>query len=514
MAAASEACSSNLPEQDEVVVYTPLLNGLPKGTDDVQDNQENILKRAKPLTTIVFYFMTIHFLLAFCEIILVAPLTRLFENSLCLSHFDFPVGGIDESLCKIPEIQRPLATIRGWKSMFDTIPVLLVAVPIGRLGDYHGRRKIMALALVGVAGSLCEIFTVCAFPKTFPLQLVWLSSVILFLGGGLNSASAFMWAMASESIPQERRSHAFYYIFSAFYVAELVASFTASVTTDISPWIPCGLAMGSVITCLGLLAVMPEPGRSSDNPHSAIPPETPTGDEISSLNTDMKAPSKSQFVNGVTSALSNRNTLLVIPVFLVGIFRYAMLNILIQYASVRFGLKISTGATFYTETAFINIVLFLFLIPRLTTYIRLTYNIKPEIIDLTLVRTSVVLLALGCLAIGLAQSSASLPIGVSVFAAGFGSRVFALSLVSYWISDDTKATLYAAIVVLESLGHAIGDPAIQQIFAASLGLPPFWQAMPFFVGAGFYWLATLSSSFIRLDQGVEHREEPLLDQND
>jgi hypothetical protein len=156
---------------------------------------------------------------------------------------------------------------------------------------------------------------------------------------------------------------------------------------------------------------MPEPGRSSDNPHSAIPPETPTGDEISSLNTDMKAPSKSQFVNGVTSALSNRNTLLVIPVFLVGIFRYAMLNILIQYASVRFGLKISTGATFYTETAFINIVLFLFLIPRLTTYIRLTYNIKPEIIDLTLVRTSVVLLALGCLAIGLAQSSASLPIG-------------------------------------------------------------------------------------------------------
>ena len=122
MAAASEACSSNLPEQDEVVVYTPLLNGLPKGTDDVQDNQENILKRAKPLTTIVFYFMTIHFLLAFCEIILVAPLIRLFENSLCLSHFDFPPGGIDESLCKIPEIQRPLATIRGWKSMFDTIP--------------------------------------------------------------------------------------------------------------------------------------------------------------------------------------------------------------------------------------------------------------------------------------------------------------------------------------------------------------------------------------------------------
>ncbi len=100
--------------------------GTPNVPTNVHDNQENVLKRAKPLTTIVFYFMKIHFFLAFCEIILVAPLIKLFENSLCLSHFDFPVGGIDESLCKIPEIQKPLATIRGWKSMFDTIPGILI----------------------------------------------------------------------------------------------------------------------------------------------------------------------------------------------------------------------------------------------------------------------------------------------------------------------------------------------------------------------------------------------------
>jgi hypothetical protein len=69
---------------------------------------------------------------------------------------------------------------------------------------------------------------------------------------------------------------------------------------------------------------------------------------------------------------------------------------------------------------------------------------------------------------------------VFIFAAGFSSRVSALSLVSYWISDDAKATMYAAITVLESLGHCIGDPTMQQILAASLRLPPFWQALPFF----------------------------------
>jgi hypothetical protein len=45
--------------------------------------------------------------------------------------------------------------------------------------------------------------------------------------------------------------------------------------------------------------------------------------------------------------------------------------------------------------------------------------------------------------------------------------------------------LYAAIAALENLGHAIGDPSLQQIFAATLRLqfPPFWQALPFFVAA-------------------------------
>ena len=122
MAASSAASSSALNDEDPQVAETPLLIKQRGSNGAARNDQESILKRAKPLTSLVFYFMTIHFLLAFCEIILVAPLIKLYENSLCLSYFDFPTGGVEESLCKIPEIQRPLATIRGWKSMFDTIP--------------------------------------------------------------------------------------------------------------------------------------------------------------------------------------------------------------------------------------------------------------------------------------------------------------------------------------------------------------------------------------------------------
>ncbi len=156
---------------------------------------------------------------------------------------------------------------------------------------------------------------------------------------------------------------------------------------------------------------MPDPRKSKDNTYFAIPTEELPPENISD---SLNAPSNPQdelSIDGLRSAFSNRNILLVVPVFLVGIFRYTTLNILIQYASVRFGMRISTGATFYTETAIVNIFLFLFLIPRITDYIRREYKTAPQAIDLFLVRTSVCLMSLGTLFIGLSPNSKLLPVG-------------------------------------------------------------------------------------------------------
>jgi hypothetical protein len=200
------------------------------------------------------------------------------------------------------------------------------------------------------------------------------------------------------------RSHAFYYIFSAFYVAELLGSFIASATIEISPWIPCGLAFASVIVCLLLLQFMPDLRK----PENGLPSRKPIDEPEIENSIGLK---KHGAVDGLVSALSDRNVLLIIPVFLVGIFRYTTLNILIQYASIQFGVKISTGATFYTETAVVNIVLFLFLIPRTTSHIRMKCETSAQVIDLFLVRCSVFIMSLGCICIGLAPSSKILPIG-------------------------------------------------------------------------------------------------------
>lgn len=183
----------------------------------------------------------------------------------------------------------------------------------------------------------------------------------------------------------------------------MVASFIATVTTDISPWIPCTLSLVSVLSCLAVLSVMPNGKPTKLLSASGILGEglEPRPDEPLVFSTLKK----------ILRVASNRNVRFTIPVFLVGILRYTTLNILIQYAHVRFKQKISTGAAYYTETAIVNIFLFLFLIPQLTSYIRREYKVRPQIIDMFLVRTSVTVMCIGALAIGLAPTRKLLPIG-------------------------------------------------------------------------------------------------------
>lgn len=115
----------------------PLLASL--GHEEVNETRTNLptyfqAKRSQTAsaTWTVLYFMALHFLIAFIEMVLVAPLLRLEEESICIRHyyvFDPSLigsgGNIDEQLCKIGQVQGPLARIRGWKSLLDTIPGMM-----------------------------------------------------------------------------------------------------------------------------------------------------------------------------------------------------------------------------------------------------------------------------------------------------------------------------------------------------------------------------------------------------
>jgi hypothetical protein len=234
---------------------------------------------------------------------------------------------------------------------------------------------------------------------------------------------------------------------AAFPLAEFFASVISAATTDISPWIPLSLAIIALLLSFVVLVAMPvghEPPEGRPKPHHsndalvtedeslsllrAEPPNNvaissaksrkPLADRPPSLNSsvgnrnDELEPQVPRSKN-LKDVFSNTNLIASIPVFLVGTQRLTLLNVLMQYTSLRFGWPISRTSLFYTETAITNLVLFLILLPSLRSYLKERRGISPERIDHMTVRASVCFLSLGALCIGLAPTGSMLPFGKS-----------------------------------------------------------------------------------------------------
>lgn len=51
------------------------------------------------------------------------------------------------------------------------------------------------------------------------------------------------------------------------------------------------------------------------------------------------------------------------------------------------------------------------------------------------------------------------------------------------VTDEIRGRVYGALAVAEGFGIMGGEPLLQSIFAAVLGLPTFWLGAPFFASA-------------------------------
>ena len=80
-----------------------------------------------PYTALCCLFL--YFFVEMYDMITIAPLTAIFEQSLCrkwyINHDPSRInfgGPVNEQFCKLEPIQAAVAVLRGWKLAFDTVP--------------------------------------------------------------------------------------------------------------------------------------------------------------------------------------------------------------------------------------------------------------------------------------------------------------------------------------------------------------------------------------------------------
>lgn len=101
-------------------------------------------------------------------------------------------GDIPEAMCKIPQVQQQVSTLKGWQEFFGAAPALLVSIPMGMLTDVYGRRMFAIVTVSALFLAQVWVAGVAWFGGSIPLKAIWVGSIFTFFGGGSAGAELLL----------------------------------------------------------------------------------------------------------------------------------------------------------------------------------------------------------------------------------------------------------------------------------------------------------------------------------
>ncbi|GES56880.1 MFS transporter [Aspergillus terreus] len=451
------------------------------------------------------------------------PMTRIYESIACREYFAAndprqigANGEVDESLCKIKEVQTELAAVKGYMEFFDGLLSIFLAIPYGLLADRRGRKPTLCLSIPGFALNCIIMFLVMWYSDVFPLRAVWVSCLAWLFGGGPVVAFAIIWTMMSDVTTEEERAAMFFKFGVASMGADFASTAASSWLMDFDPWIP--LLIGWAVVFVGMLFALtlpetmhafPRPSEkgtnlemarlslASDGRKGAFSKEYDRNSfnidndiyqsnrfSKSSILHSLKAQSRT-YLSPYAFIIKNKRITLLLTAFLVYRLSRGSSWFLIQYISVRYDWSLAQANFLMSFKPALTIPLFLIVLPAISRYLLRTMPTNKK--DLQLARVSIIFLAAGTLGIGLSPSIAALVPSLLLQTAGSGFVYLTRSLVTTLVEREETARLFTIIEVLQSVGNVIASLAITAVFQIGLELGGVW--------IGLAWMMT-STAFV------------------
>ncbi|KAL4893000.1 MFS general substrate transporter [Aspergillus ambiguus] len=463
------------------------------------------------------------------------PMTRIYESIACREYFaeNDPRqiganGEVEESLCKIKEVQTELAAVKGYMEFFDGLLSIFMAIPYGLLADRRGRKPTLCLSIPGFTLNTIIMFVVMWYSDVFPLRAVWISCLAWLFGGGPVVAFAIIWTMMSDVTTEEERASMFFKFGVASMGADFASTAASSWLMDFDPWIP--LIVGWVVVFVGMLGALTLPETmhafpaqqsekgtnlemsrlsiTSDGRKRTLSKEY-DGDDLSDAGSSDDDDTKSNPLTSKHSILTklksqahtylspysfivkNKRITLLLTAFLVYRLSRGSSWFLIQYISVRYDWSLAEANFLMSFKPALTIPLFLIVLPAISRYLLRTMKTNKK--DLQLARVSIIFLALGTLGIGLSPSIATLVPSLLIQTAGSGFVYLTRSLITTLVEREETARLFTIIEVLQSVGNVIASLAITAVFQIGLELGGVW--------IGLAWMMT-STAFTLVGTGI------------
>lgn len=126
--------------------------------------------------------------------------------------------GSDNPQCRIPEVQKDVATFMLVLNFVTGGLSAFVAPKFGHMSDRYGRRRLLALASCG--GLLAELVTILAakFPQTVDYRWLILGAVFDGMTGSFTAGSILSQSYTSDCTPPSKRAGSIGYIQACLFV--------------------------------------------------------------------------------------------------------------------------------------------------------------------------------------------------------------------------------------------------------------------------------------------------------
>lgn len=511
--------ASNSPDRESYNESSPLLSPSPTPTTPEHASQQK--KQSKRWIFLIVYLFFLIVTIDAGSFLAEPPMTRVFEANLCLRYYEKHDpskinndGTVYEALCKINEVQEKLAAIMGWSELFEAIPGILLAVPYGALADKYGRKWIFTLSLAGFFLDSAWTVVIC-YLRNLPLQLVWLSSVFLILGGGPIVATALGVTMISDIAPPEKRTGVFLYLTASTLVAELLAPIMAAALMKKGNWLPLLLSLSIIAMAVIMGALFPETLHLRDLPD---PLEEEDTEPI-----ELQPPPKSSgnrfqaqlvhLCDAVRFVRRDYTLALVVFTFLANRLGRQSLSLLIRYASQRYGWSIRQASYLLSVRAGANLVALVLIVPFVDLLLIKKLEMTAYKADLIIARGSIVLTTISFLIMGISATPFLLVLGLIVYNLGTGytaaMRSVSIAIAGGRASPDI-GRLMAVIAIMEGFGAMLSGPLLNTCFQWGMRLGRAFLGLPFVFSGSIFVLVSVVTFMISIREARwDQSEDPI-----
>ncbi|KAJ6790408.1 hypothetical protein PWT90_07651 [Aphanocladium album] len=478
---------------------TPLLLG-----DEAQRQRAPIngsFFQARSTRSICFIIALFSFLLSIAGAIADVPTTRLIEDHICRSYYDEqggPSKEIDESMCKVDEVQSRMVFLNGWISMIQGTLELLVAFPYGMYADRNGRKPILRLALLGILLQNVYGWAILAMGQKMSINMLLASPLFVLAGGGSTVLVSTMYSIISDVADEANRVNAFLSLLVGNTMGDLVGLLLASYLMVSSPWLPIGLSLIVIVVGACTMVFIPEtlppvkrgPGSDMYDDDDASPLST-VRSHLGEL--------RDQLATAVRM-LRQPSLCLVLFAFLcpapVGM---ATSTMFIQYVSKRFGWSMASVGYLLSVKTVVNIFVIVVAIPALSRLLMsgaLVKSLSVRDKDKILAQAAAFALVVG-FALLSGPTIGIVIAGLIVKTFGGGLSSLCRSLATAHTTPENTAKLQTVIGIITTVGMLIAAPTLAFLFSLGMKLGGLMLGLPYAVMTFYLAITAFALCFVR-----------------